>query len=87
MGTGHSLLTARHCPSLKIGSHRISCPEMADEENFSWVFESLVGFLKGPVWEAAVRTFIERKSVVDKLFGGIPNFKIISFFVTPLSTS
>lgn len=37
---------------------------MADEEGFSWVFESLVGFLKGPVWEAAVLTFIEKNSVV-----------------------
>ncbi|GFY54243.1 cilia- and flagella-associated protein 36 [Trichonephila inaurata madagascariensis] len=78
MGTGHSLLTARHCPSPKIRSHRISCTEMADEENFSWVFESLVGFLKGPVWEAAVLTFIERKSVVfDPVDGDEEEYKKI----------
>ncbi|GIX80288.1 hypothetical protein CEXT_751451 [Caerostris extrusa] len=58
MGTRHSLLTSGQC-----GPHRTpDDSEMADEENFSWVFESLVGFLKGPVWEAAVLTFIERKS-------------------------
>ncbi|XP_055925528.1 cilia- and flagella-associated protein 36-like [Argiope bruennichi] len=79
MGTGHSLLTSRQCPSPKIGSHRTACKfEMADEENFSWVFESLVGFLKGPVWEAAVLTFIERKSVVfDPVDGDEEEYKKI----------
>ncbi|CAL1264625.1 unnamed protein product, partial [Larinioides sclopetarius] len=79
MGTGHSLLTSRQCPSPKIGSNRTSCKfEMADEENFSWVFESLVGFLKGPVWEAAVLTFIESKSVVfDPVDGDEEEYKKI----------
>ena len=48
---------------------------MADEEGFSWVFESLVGFLKGPVWEAAVLTYIEKKSVGE--FAAILRFKFI----------
>ncbi|KAG8189452.1 hypothetical protein JTE90_012523 [Oedothorax gibbosus] len=66
MGTGHSLLTGRQAPSpKKIKSNRNSEPKMAEEEEaFSWVFESLVGFLKGPVWEAAVLTYIEKNSVV-----------------------
>lgn len=36
---------------------------MSDEE-YDWVFESLVGFLKGPIWNAPIMTFIEEKSVV-----------------------
>lgn len=69
MGTGHSLLTGRRCPSpKKIKSNRNLESEMANEEGFSWVFESLVGFLKGPVWEAAVLTFIEKKSVGENNF-------------------
>ncbi|GIX80285.1 cilia- and flagella-associated protein 36 [Caerostris extrusa] len=72
MGTRHSLLTSGQC-----GPHRTpDDSEMADEENFSWVFESLVGFLKGPVWEAAVLTFIERKSVVfDPVDGDEEEYK------------
>uniref|UniRef100_A0A2L2YL77 Cilia- and flagella-associated protein 36 n=2 Tax=Parasteatoda tepidariorum TaxID=114398 RepID=A0A2L2YL77_PARTP len=51
---------------------------MADDEAFSWVFESLVGFLKGPVWEAAVLTFIEKKSVVfDPVEGNDEEYKKI----------
>lgn len=33
---------------------------MADE---GWVFDSLVGFLKGPVWNVPILTFIENKSL------------------------
>ena len=29
----------------------------------SWVFDSLVCFLHGPVWNAALQTFIEEKSL------------------------
>nr|CAD7404027.1 unnamed protein product [Timema poppensis] len=32
------------------------------EEDCSWVFDSLVGFLQGPVWNAPILTFIEQKS-------------------------
>ncbi|KAF2364319.1 ADP-ribosylation factor-like 2-binding protein domain [Trinorchestia longiramus] len=34
---------------------------MGDE---SWVFDSLVGFLKGPVWNVPILTFIENKSLI-----------------------
>jgi len=30
----------------------------------SWVFDSLVGFLKGPVWNVPILTFIENKSLI-----------------------
>ena len=33
--------------------------ESADE----WVFDSLVGFLRGPVWNVPILTFIEHKSL------------------------
>ncbi|XP_023718267.1 cilia- and flagella-associated protein 36 [Cryptotermes secundus] len=36
---------------------------MASEEG-SWVFDSLVGFLQGPIWNAPILTFIEQKSSV-----------------------
>lgn len=35
---------------------------MADADN--WVFDSLVGFLRGPVWNVPILTFIEHKSLV-----------------------
>jgi len=35
---------------------------MADGDN--WVFDSLVGFLRGPVWNVPILTFIEHKSLV-----------------------
>ncbi|GBL86395.1 Cilia- and flagella-associated protein 36 [Araneus ventricosus] len=36
---------------------------MADEQ-LEWVFDSLVEFLRGPIWNIPVLTFIEQKSVV-----------------------
>lgn len=36
---------------------------MAEEEN-SWVFDSLVCFLKGPIWDAPIQNFIEEKSLI-----------------------
>ena len=38
---------------------------MAEGDN--WVFDSLVGFLRGPVWNVPILTFIEHKSL-GKLF-------------------
>ena len=35
---------------------------MADDK-FEWVFDSLVEFLRGPIWNIPVLTFIEQKSV------------------------
>jgi hypothetical protein len=32
-------------------------------EDVSWVLDSLVGFLKGPVWNLPILNFIEQKSV------------------------
>lgn len=32
-------------------------------EDNSWVFDSLVCFLHGPVWNAPLQTFIEEKSI------------------------
>ena len=34
-----------------------------EETEDSWVFDSLVGFLRGPVWCVPVMTFIEQKSL------------------------
>ncbi|XP_041968904.1 cilia- and flagella-associated protein 36 [Aricia agestis] len=36
---------------------------MANLENNAWVFDSLVGFLHGPVWNVPLQTFIEEKSL------------------------
>ncbi|XP_069688630.1 cilia- and flagella-associated protein 36 isoform X2 [Periplaneta americana] len=33
-------------------------------EDCSWVFDSLVGFLQGPIWNAPILTFIEQKSSI-----------------------
>ena len=29
----------------------------------SWIYDSLVGFLKGPVWQVPVMSFVEQKSL------------------------
>ncbi|CAH1111327.1 unnamed protein product [Psylliodes chrysocephalus] len=34
------------------------------EEDNSWVFDSLVTFLNGPIWNAPLQTFIEEKSLI-----------------------
>lgn len=50
---------------------------MADE---GWVFDSLVGFLKGPVWNVPILTFIENKSLTfeaDSDFEGDAEYKNI----------
>ena len=36
---------------------------MGDET--SWVYDSLVGFLAGPVWQVPILTFIENKSLSE----------------------
>lgn len=36
---------------------------MNDKEDCAWVFDSLVGFLQGPIWSAPLLTFIEEKSL------------------------
>ena len=33
------------------------------EDDDAWVFDSLVGFLRGPVWNVPILTFIEHKSL------------------------
>lgn len=37
------------------------------EENNAWVFDSLIGFLHGPVWNAPLQTFIEEKSLSKRI--------------------
>lgn len=43
----------------------LSCIGMSsDDDESSWVFESLVGYLRGPAWNIPIITFIEQKSIV-----------------------
>ncbi|XP_043272765.1 cilia- and flagella-associated protein 36 isoform X2 [Venturia canescens] len=37
---------------------------MTNREDSAWVFDSLVGFLQGPIWSAPLLTFIEEKSLI-----------------------
>ena len=45
-------------------------PEFED----SWVYDSLVGFLRGPVWHVPVMTFIEQKSLSKADFRHLLNY-------------
>lgn len=36
---------------------------MDDKDDSAWVFDSLIGFLQGPIWSAPLITFIEEKSL------------------------
>ena len=44
--------------ALKKGSGSVE-----DTDPDSWIYDSLVGFLKGPVWQVPVMSFIEQKSL------------------------
>merc|ERR1712012_766086 len=44
-----------------MGSQPEAAEKMADD---NWVFDSLVGFLRGPVWNVPILTFIEHKSLI-----------------------
>ncbi|XP_065303196.2 cilia- and flagella-associated protein 36-like isoform X2 [Dermacentor albipictus] len=47
------------------GTLQLSCNTMSsDDDESSWVFESLVGYLRGPAWNIPIITFIEQKSIV-----------------------
>lgn len=46
------------CPKLR--AYRVY--EMAEDSN-GWVFDSLICFLHGPIWNAPLQTFIEEKCV------------------------
>lgn len=37
---------------------------MNDKDDSAWVFDSLIGFLQGPIWSSPLMTFIEEKSLV-----------------------
>jgi hypothetical protein len=49
----------------KIMSAKNKKSDSKSEKEFedAWVFDSLVGFLRGPVWHVPVMTFIEQKSL------------------------
>ena len=38
---------------------------MSKEGQDEWVFDSLVGLLRGPVWNVPILTFIEHKSLSE----------------------
>ena len=38
-------------------------PEHDSTDHDSWIYDSLVGFLKGPVWQVPIMSFIEQKSL------------------------
>lgn len=37
---------------------------MDEKEDSAWVFDSLIGFLQGPIWSAPLMTFIEENSLI-----------------------
>jgi len=40
------------------------CEDSARDPEDAWIFDSLVGFLRGPVWHVPVMSFIEQKSLI-----------------------
>ena len=40
----------------------------SSESDDAWVFDSLVNFLRGPVWNVPILTFIEHKSLSKDIF-------------------
>lgn len=36
---------------------------MNDRDDSAWVFDSLIGFLQGPIWSTPLITFVEEKSL------------------------
>lgn len=54
----HVSADPRYRSSIK--SHLI---KMNDKDDSAWVFDSLIGFLQGPIWSSPLMTFIEEKSL------------------------
>ena len=54
----------------------MSKKEKKDLED-SWVYDSLVGFLRGPVWHVPVMTFIEQKSLSKYLPNRVFSYCVI----------
>ena len=48
--------------------------DSARDPEDAWIFDSLVGFLRGPVWHVPVMSFIEQKSLSKYLTWKIHNF-------------
>ena len=42
--------------------------DSARDPEDAWIFDSLVGFLRGPVWHVPVMSFIEQKSLSKYFF-------------------
>ena len=45
-----------------------------------WIFDSLIGFLRGPVWNVPILTYIEHKSLGNFFFYN-PDFAEVKNFV------
>ena len=50
----------------KKGGKEAAAAAAATESKDEWVFDSLVGFLRGPVWNVPILTFIEHKSLSEE---------------------
>lgn len=48
---------------IRIRKHFSVTLKMADDQ--AWVFDSLVCFLHGPIWNAPIQNFIEEKSISE----------------------
>ena len=58
-------------PSVLVGigwraRKKMSSKKQTKESDDAWVFDSLVGFLRGPVWNLPILTFIEHRSLSKK---------------------
>ena len=51
---------ARNMPKKKEPTY---VEDSARDPEDAWIFDSLVGFLRGPVWHVPVMSFIEQKSL------------------------
>ncbi|XP_074604013.1 uncharacterized protein LOC141857420 [Brevipalpus obovatus] len=63
-----SILKFSHQASLtsrvKIGNKQDKSPKPDVESESSWVLDSLIGFLQGPIWNIPIISFIEQKSII-----------------------
>lgn len=54
---------------------------MQEKDDSAWVFDSLIGFLQGPIWSSPLMTFIEENSLSKKIIYYLSQKKKIIFLI------
>ena len=60
--------------------------EEEEDEESAWVMDSLIGFLKSPLWSSSLNNFIDQKSTGKNLFFLLQKFDCSLFWISSFRT-